>query len=98
MNTTWPSAATPTAEASPSEEWEHRFFSKKRHCYPPRHGLNPPHQTLFLSSSPTIGPPVAPWMHGDDVWNALSSAANLTPRHMPAAAGRSAPESPRTAC
>src|SRR4051794_40476708 len=46
--------------------------------------------TLLVRSSPEIGPSGAPRTHGDDVRAVLSNAANLTPRHTPAAAGRSA--------
>src|SRR5262249_52906944 len=70
---------------------------KKRRRYSPRPGLSPPHQTLLLCSSPEIGPSGGPRTHGGDVRAALSNAVNLTPRHTPGAAARSAPESPRTA-
>src|SRR5262245_40883446 len=47
--------------------------------------------------TPAIGPSGAPRTHGDEVRAAVSSATNLTRRHTPAAAARSAPGSPRTA-
>src|SRR5215475_12147917 len=65
--------------------------------YPPRPGLSPPHQTLLLCSSPEIGPSGGPRTQGGDVRTAFSNAVNLTPRHTPGAAARSAPETPRTA-
>src|SRR5262245_38728810 len=91
------SAATPSAEVTPSEERLQRFFPKKRRRYPPRPGLSPPHQTLLLCSSPEIGPSGGPRTQGGDVRTAFSNAVNLTPRHTPGAAARSAPETPRTA-
>src|SRR5262249_40375462 len=72
------------------------FPLKKSPPYPPRPGLGPSHQTLLLCSSPEIGPSGGPRTHGGDVRAALSNAVNLTPRHTPGAAARSAPESPRT--
>src|SRR6516225_515778 len=40
------------------------FSPKKRHRYPPRPGLSPPHQTLLLCSSPEIGPSGGPRTQG----------------------------------
>src|SRR6516165_9949214 len=91
------SAATPAGDVTHPADRSQRFSPTKRLRYPPRRGLSPPHKTLLLGSPPEIGPSGAPRTLGDDTRTALSSAANLTPRHTPAAAGRSAPESPRTA-
>jgi hypothetical protein len=95
------SAATSAAEDTPAEERLQRFSPKtvpQCHRYLSRRGLSPPHKTPLLCSSSAIGPSGAPRTHGDDVRTALSNLANLTPRHTPAAAARSAPEAPRTAC
>src|SRR2546421_3763936 len=97
MDAPWASAATPAAEVTPSEERLQRFSPNKRRRYPPRRRLRPPHKTPLLGSSPEIDPSGAPRTHDDDVRTVLSIAANLNPRHTPAAAERSAPESPRTA-
>src|SRR4051794_23025080 len=62
---------------------------------PPR--PEPGAQDAFPWLLPEIGPSGASGTHGDDVRIVLSSAANPSPRHTPAAAARSAPQSPRTA-
>src|SRR5262249_32431640 len=64
------------------------IFPKKCCRYPPHRGLGPSHKALYLDSSPAIRPQGAPRTQGHDVRTALSIAANLTPRHTPAAAAR----------
>src|SRR5262245_32312363 len=73
------------------------FPPQKAPPIPPRRNPSPAHQTLLFCSFPEIGPPGAPWTHRDTCQTALSNAANLRLRRTPVAAGRSDPESPRTA-
>src|SRR5262249_55588524 len=74
-----------------------RFSPNKRRRNPSRRGLNPPHKTVLPCSSAEIGPDSAPRTHGDDVRTTLANVGKFTPRHTPAAAAPSAPDSPRTA-
>lgn len=74
------------------------FFPQKSPPLP----VPPPPEPTAQDASPWLLPEIDPrgalQTHGDDVRTVLSIAANLNPRPTPAAAERSAPESPRTAC
>src|SRR5262249_22552362 len=67
-----------------------------RHTF--RRGLDPPHKTQLPCSSAELDPHRAPQTYGDGIQTVLSVTASLTRRHTPAAAGRSVPQGPRTAC
>ena len=71
-------------------------FSPKNRCrHPFRRCLEPPHTALLPCSSAELDPSSAPGTHNDDTQTVLFITASLTPRHTPAAAGRSVPQSPR---
>src|SRR5262245_52845621 len=96
MNPFGASASAPAAEATFLKARSQRISCLGCPRATSGWSLEPPLPPHPLHGCAAIGPPGAPGPHGDDVATRLSRAANLTPRHKPDAAERSASESPQT--